>query len=41
MRTAIKFRLFYILQDIAIKFLIFREKVKRFMNPRPRSFWDL
>ena len=41
MRTAIKFRLFYILQDIAIKLLIFREKIKKIMNPHPRSFWDL
>jgi hypothetical protein len=41
MRTAIKFRLFYIVQDIVIQILVFREKIKRFMNPRPRSFWDL
>jgi hypothetical protein len=41
MRTAIKFRLFYVVQDIVLNFLVFRERVKRFMNPNPRSFWDL
>ena len=41
MKTTIKFQLVYFVQDMVIKFLILRAKVKRWMNPNPRSFWDL
>jgi hypothetical protein len=41
MRTAIKFCIIGFIQDLFIKFLILREKIKRFFNPNPRSFWDL
>jgi hypothetical protein len=41
MRTAIKFQLIGLLQDLFIQCLVLREKIKRFFNPNPRSFWDL
>jgi hypothetical protein len=41
MRTALKFWLFDFFQDTVFAFLVWREKIKRSFNKRPKSFWDL
>ena len=41
MITEIKFQILDFVQEVFLQFLILREKIKRSMNPNPRSFWDL
>ncbi len=41
MITEIKFQILDFVQEVFLQFLILREKIKRIMNPNPRSFWDL